>query len=126
ATGAQLLRPQPRAGEESARFPTTFRARDLQSDHVMHTVSELMTPSPIVIDVHQPLAEASERMEQFRLRHLPVIDARGRLVGILSELDLYRFKDKRPRADLENMAVGPAMDPNPSTPAPDAPLPPAP
>ncbi|HKA87015.1 MAG TPA: universal stress protein [Haliangiales bacterium] len=88
----------------------------------MHTVSELMTPSPIVIDVHQPLAEASERMEQFRLRHLPVIDARGRLVGILSELDLYRFKDKRPRADLENMAVGAAMDPNPYTVAPDAPI----
>ncbi len=87
----------------------------------MHTVSQLMTPSPIVIDVNQPLAEASERMEQFKLRHLPVIDGEGRLVGILSELDVYRFfKDKRPRVDPESMAVGEAMDPNPFTVAPDA------
>jgi nucleotide-binding universal stress UspA family protein/CBS domain-containing protein len=89
----------------------------------MQTVSELMTPSPLVIEVSQPLVEASERMDALAVRHLPVVDASGRLVGMLSDVDLYRFfRDKQPRVDPENMAVGEAMDPNPFTVSPEAPL----
>ena len=87
----------------------------------MRTVAELMTRSPIVIDCHQSLAEAEQRMTQFKLRHLPVIGAKG-LVGMLSERDVYRFERTKPHVDRETTAVGEAMSPDPYTVSPDAPV----
>jgi len=80
----------------------------------MRTIADLMTWGPIVIDCHRSLAEAAETMARFELRHLPVVDG-GRLVGILSERDVYRFELSKRRVDAEVIAVGEAMSPEPYT-----------
>jgi acetoin utilization protein AcuB len=47
-----------------------------------------MTCSPATILVTASAAEAAHEMQRLGLRHLPVVDATGRLVGILSDRDL--------------------------------------
>lgn len=51
-------------------------------------VGELMTVSPITIKETDPLLEAFALMDRFHIRHLPVLDQDGEIVGILSARDL--------------------------------------
>jgi CBS domain-containing protein len=46
-----------------------------------------MTWNPITVDMESPLEEAARIMER-RIRHLPVTDEEGRLVGIVSMRDI--------------------------------------
>jgi CBS domain-containing protein len=43
-----------------------------------------MTPDPVTVSSKEPIRAAIERMEKGGYRHLPVLDERQRLVGILS------------------------------------------
>ena len=54
----------------------------------MSRVAHIMTPSPATVRASASAAEASREMRRLGLRHLPVIDDGGRLVGILSDRDL--------------------------------------
>lgn len=47
-------------------------------------VAECMTPSPATVSANEPIRSAIERMEQGGYRHLPVVDEKDQLVGILS------------------------------------------
>jgi acetoin utilization protein AcuB len=49
-----------------------------------------MSPDPKTISPDVSVAEATERMQRERVRRYPVIDKRGRLVGIVSLDDLLR------------------------------------
>jgi len=51
-------------------------------------IKNVMTPSPFTIDPEAPLATAIVVMRDRQLRHLPVVDDAGRLVGILTDRDL--------------------------------------
>ncbi len=51
-------------------------------------VGEVMTYSPVTIAYDAPLEDAAQRMLDCRIGCLPVVDAEGRLDGILSETDL--------------------------------------
>jgi acetoin utilization protein AcuB len=51
-------------------------------------VRDLMTPAPQTIDATETLAVARERMDHGRFRRLPVLDAEGRLIGIVTDRDL--------------------------------------
>ncbi len=51
-------------------------------------VRERMTAHPITVQEDTPVAEALSFMRQNRVRRLPVLDRRSRLVGIVSEKDL--------------------------------------
>jgi CBS domain-containing protein len=59
-----------------------------------------MTTAVMTIRANEPLAEARIDMEVGLVRHLPVVDDRGRLVGIVSDRDLVRRTDKRKVADV--------------------------
>lgn len=62
------------------------------------TVSDLMSTALITVNVNEPLKEAHAEMELGVVRHLPVIDDRGRLVGVLSDRDLLRaVASKKPQ-----------------------------
>jgi CBS domain-containing protein len=50
-------------------------------------VREVMTSSPLTIDVTDKIIAARQKLLEQDIRHLPVVDG-GRLVGILSERDL--------------------------------------
>jgi CBS domain-containing protein len=47
-------------------------------------VAECMTPDPVTVSSKESIRRAVERMQQGNYRHLPVIDEKGRIVGILS------------------------------------------
>jgi acetoin utilization protein AcuB len=53
-------------------------------------IIERMTRSPITISGEATVKQALEIIDQYQVRHLPVLDQGGRLVGILSEKDLLR------------------------------------
>ena len=50
-------------------------------------ISKYMSPLTVSIGVDQCLATASTKMQEHKIRHLPVLDG-GRLVGIISERDV--------------------------------------
>jgi acetoin utilization protein AcuB len=51
-------------------------------------VRDAMTPRPVTIDAEAPVETAVATMRERRLRHLPVVDDDGRLVGIVTDRDL--------------------------------------
>ncbi|HUJ26949.1 MAG TPA: DUF190 domain-containing protein [Myxococcales bacterium] len=51
---------------------------------------EVMTPSPVTVRADAPVPEVGALMAQRRLKRLPVVDAAGKLVGMISRLDLLR------------------------------------
>ncbi|NJR38402.1 MAG: CBS domain-containing protein [Leptolyngbyaceae cyanobacterium CSU_1_4] len=52
------------------------------------TVADIMTPDPIVVSPETPLNEAIKILAEERISGLPVINAAGKLVGVISETDL--------------------------------------
>jgi acetoin utilization protein AcuB len=53
-------------------------------------VGERMTKRPITVTEETSLPEALELLRQEKIRRLPVLDKHGKLVGIVTELDLLR------------------------------------
>ena len=52
------------------------------------TVKDAMTKNPITIDPSAPLGTAVATMTERQVRHLPVVDDQGRLVGMITDRDL--------------------------------------
>jgi len=61
-------------------------------------VSDAMTTSPIAVPEQTQVRDALAMLETLEIRHLPVTDAKGMLVGLVSERDLHSFH--APRAEL--------------------------
>jgi len=51
-------------------------------------VGDVMTRNPITIDPESPLATAMAVMKKAGIRHLPVTDEAGQLLGIITDRDL--------------------------------------
>jgi len=51
-------------------------------------VRDVMAKAPITVDPAAPLAAAIAVMQEKQIRHLPVVDDTGRLVGIITDRDL--------------------------------------
>jgi acetoin utilization protein AcuB len=51
-------------------------------------VKDRMTPNPITVSPDIPIAEALERMRQDKVHRYPVVNKKGRMVGIVSHTDL--------------------------------------
>lgn len=49
-----------------------------------------MTPQPVTITLQETLQGAMELMAMKRIRHLPVVDGAGALIGLVSDRDLRR------------------------------------
>jgi CBS domain-containing protein/PII-like signaling protein len=69
-------------GERAARVT----ALDMQPQRA----AELMTPQPLTLSAETPLAQAAALMADRGLKRLPVVDAQGRLVGLVSRSDLLK------------------------------------
>ena len=81
----------------------------------MLTVSDIMTRNPEHIDAAAPVQEAVNRLFELDVRHLPVTDDGGELVGVLSDRDLREFSEPY-EMQFEN--VSPAEE-NEATPVSD-------
>ena len=51
-------------------------------------VADYMTAGPVTVEVTEPLYKIYENLGNGKYRHLPVVDAQGNCVGILSDRDL--------------------------------------
>jgi predicted transcriptional regulator len=57
-------------------------------------VGEVMTESPVTIDVELGINDAISAMDDSRIRHLPVVDG-GQLAGMLSDRNLAPLRERR-------------------------------
>jgi CBS domain-containing protein len=62
-------------------------AREAASPRVMR-VGDVMTRQPAVAGLGTPLRDAAELMRSKRVRHLPVVDETGHVLGIVTDRDL--------------------------------------
>jgi CBS domain-containing protein len=101
-------------------------------------VRDIMTKNPISIDQDTPVGTAITFMVERKIRHLPVVDDHGALVGIVTDRDLrsaalapaleqYLSRAARRRlrgigASLESLRVRDIMTCNPVTTRPDMPV----
>jgi len=56
-------------------------------------VGSVMTPFPYFVDTDDEVAEVERLMDEHQIRHIPV-QQDGRVVGIVSERDLYHLLDR--------------------------------
>src|SRR5215469_5664703 len=68
------------------------------------TAGDLMTSPAITIGPDKTAAEAARLMHHKHIKRLPVVDSDGRLIGIVSRVDLLGAYD-RPDADIGNEIV---------------------
>lgn len=54
------------------------------------TVGEVMSQDPVTISPDKPLKDAAQLMHEKEVRRLPVIDAQGQVIGILTRGDIVR------------------------------------
>lgn len=71
----------------------------------MSRVAHIMTTAPATIRAEATAGQAAQEMRRLGLRHLPVVDAGGRLVGIVSDRDL-----RGPMVGIADAAPGPSAD----------------
>jgi len=91
------------------------------------SVRELMNPEVATIGRNDPASLADEIMRLGRIRHLPVVDEDGDLVGLLSRRDLFRgalaaalgYGEHAQRRTLELLRVKEVMTPDPRTVSPE-------
>jgi len=103
---------------QSKKLPTTTKSRPskpvagprkrAQSAAAVPAVADFMTRSPHTIGRDQTLVQARELMNKYRIRHLPVLDG-GRLVGILSQRDLYFVESLDGSSSSDRVSVEEAM-----------------
>ena len=60
----------------------------LEKDPARTPVRDAMTPQPVAVKPDYTLADAIRTMLQLNIRHLPVVDEEGNLVGIISVKDI--------------------------------------
>ncbi len=56
------------------------------------TVADLMTRDPVSVRGDTSLGEAAQLLEANHISGLPVVDAEGALIGVLSQTDLVRVR----------------------------------
>jgi CBS domain-containing protein len=86
-------------------------------------VRDFMTTEPVTLRDDDRLREAVELVMVRQIRHIPVLDARDRLVGIVTDRDIKRTLPsplsstarEEYEALLETTAIGRVMSPNPIT-----------
>ncbi len=54
-------------------------------------VKDRMTPDPMTITVDTSFPEAYRIMRENKIRHLPVLDKKGKLVGVITRTDLLKL-----------------------------------
>jgi acetoin utilization protein AcuB len=82
-----------------------------------------MTQEPVTLHDDDRLREAVELVMVRRIRHIPILDAQNRLVGIVTDRDIKRTLPsplssaarEEYEALLETTAIGRVMSPNPIT-----------
>jgi CBS domain-containing protein len=103
--------------EDGDKLVGIFTERDLVSridhgdalwSHVL--VRDVMTPEPMVVRRDDSLAEALRRLTQGRRRHLPIVDQKGAVLGLISVRDILSFVASKFPEDLINLPPDPTHE----------------
>ncbi len=93
------------------------------------TVGDVMTRKIVTVGEQDALENLEEAMLRLRFRHLPVVDRRGKLVGLLSHSDLLHAssswlseEEAEQNAVIKQLPVGRIMQHEVLTVQPDDPL----
>jgi diacylglycerol O-acyltransferase len=98
------------AGELRARIEGASMAAD-ENDRARPTpthtpvLGDLMTRDPVTIAPHDTLATAWTLMRERRIRHLPVVERDGRMVGLVTHRDLLAASQSSLTIDREDERV---------------------
>jgi CBS domain-containing protein len=80
---------------EEGRLRGILTERDLllklEEAEVGRPVAELMTPDPEVLSPEDPIVYALNKMSVGGFRHVPLVDAAGRPVGVISVKDIVDY-----------------------------------
>jgi acetoin utilization protein AcuB len=93
-------------------------------------VANWMTPNPITLKPEDSIATAVALMKQRRIRRVPIVDASGELVGIVSDRDLKEVSPSRASTldiwelhyVLDKLKLGDIMTKKPWTVTPETPI----
>jgi CBS domain-containing protein len=96
----------------------------------MERVRDVMSRELATLNRNDELSLADDVMRLGRIRHLPVLDEDGRLVGVVSQRDLFRgalvkalgYGERTARRLMKSIPVKEIMTPDPVTTPPDTPL----
>ena len=100
--------------EDDGALVGIFTERDLLNrvdysdalwSHVV--VGDVMTPHPMVIRPDDSLSEALRRLTQGHRRHLPIVDDRGHVLGLISIRDILTHIAERFPEDMVNLPPHP-------------------
>jgi CBS domain-containing protein len=100
--------------EEDGALVGIFTERDLLNridysdalwSHVV--VRDVMTPHPMVIRPDDSLSEALRRLTQGHRRHLPILDPRGKVLGLISIRDILTHIAERFPEEMMNLPPHP-------------------
>ena len=100
--------------EEAGALVGIFTERDLLNrvdysdvlwSHMM--VRDVMTPHPMVIRPDDSLSEALRRLTQGHRRHLPIVDERGHVLGLISIRDILTYIAERFPEEMLNLPPHP-------------------
>lgn len=100
--------------EEDGALVGIFTERDLLNridytdqlwSHMI--VRDVMTPHPMVIRPDDSLSEALRRLTAGHRRHLPIVDDRGRVLGMISIRDILTFVAERYPEEMLNLPPHP-------------------
>ncbi len=62
----------------------------------MMTVDEIMSVDPVALSPTASLAEAEKQMQENRIRHIPVVDDDGELIGLVTQRDILASRHASP------------------------------
>lgn len=76
----------------------------------MFSLEMIMTTDLLTVSPSDPIGKAREIMQKHRIRHLPVVDDRGQLVGLVTQTDLFAamdsfLRDKEDRVPIRQFPV---------------------
>jgi CBS domain-containing protein len=70
-------------------------------------LSDCMTPAPVVVCPREPIGAAVRRMEEGGYRHLPVVNALGQPLGVLSVKRIVHYLAEHFPATIYNLPPDP-------------------
>jgi CBS domain-containing membrane protein len=80
-------------------------------------VRDLMTTALITANAKDPVSGAHAEMQVGVIHHLPVVDDRGKLVGVLSDRDILRSLGHRPPKRVADVMTRDVVTIHPNAPA---------
>jgi CBS domain-containing protein len=96
------------------------RAREEEIMRKRMTVEDLMSTAVIALRANDTVGRVREEMELAEIRHIPVIDDRNHVIGIVSNRDLHRAAKAQAPRRVADVMTRDVRTVRPSTPAAEA------